>query len=194
MGTAANMNYVAIATEEDAGRHRHRGRHRRRADERRPAPAIRRAGVKRRGHGEGRRRRRHDQHDPPAQSSDDRRGAGADGDDDDRGQERGAASGWRCRAATRAISRPAPARISSAWRRRCTASQPLTSASPHMKLGELIGVSRAARHRRSAALAERARGEHDARAVSRAGPLRREGGRACSTTWRRCSTPAISSC
>ena len=54
--------------------------------------------------------------------------------------------------------------------------KPLTSASPHVKLGELIGLRDEAGDDGSAPLAERPRGELHARRLSRAGPLRREGG------------------
>ena len=51
----------------------------------------------------------------------------------------------------------------------------LTSASPHMKLGELVGLRDAQRHDRGAALAERPRSQLHARRVPCARPLRREG-------------------
>ena len=61
--------------------------------------------------------------------------------DDDRGQDARRFSGWPCRASGTSIWRPAPAPTSSVSRRRLQACQSLTSASTHMKLGELIGVA-----------------------------------------------------
>ena len=87
MGTAANMNYAAIATEEDCRRQRHRHRHRRRADERdlrwRSGELARNAGGNRQSCGG----RGHHQHDAAVEPSNDRRRVGPDRGHDDRGQE-----------------------------------------------------------------------------------------------------------
>ena len=92
------------------------------------------------------------------------------------------------------IWRPAPAPISSASRRPRPARAPLTSASPHMKLGELVGLATRDGDHRGAALAERARGQLHARRVSRARPLRREGSDDLRRHRAAVSTTRISSC
>ena len=73
-------------------------------------------------------------------------------------------------------------------------SKPLTSASPHMKLGELVGRATQRSDTRGAAMAERSRGQLHARRVPRARPVRREGGDARSTTSRPSSAKPISNC
>ena len=129
--------------------------------------------------------RRHHQHDAADQPSADAAALARVGGDDDGRQERGAAAAGGAEPAVDSIWRPAPAPISTASRRRSTAAPPLTSASPHVKLGELIGLAARDADARSAALAERPRSELHARRLPRARALRRDARRRSSTTSRR---------
>ena len=139
MGTAANMNYAAVV---DRSRRRRRGdggRHRRRrgqCDLRGRSGELARDGGRLR---EGAGLRRDDQHDAADQPSADAGGAGAGGRHDDRGQERRAAAAGGAEPPVASIWRPAPAPISTASAAPLDAPRALTSTSPHMKLGELIG-------------------------------------------------------
>ena len=98
------------------------------------------------------------------------------------------------RAATRRIWRPAPAPISSAWRRRSTGGPAADVGQPAHEARRDHRPRRARRHDRSAALAERPRAELHARPVPRARPLRRERGDDLRRPRAAARRPPISSC
>ena len=147
MGTAANMNYAAVRDRDRRSRRGHRGRHRRRRRRTRPAPAIRRhwretdAGMR-----EGARLRRHDQHDaarqPPLTPAALARAVVTMTEGKSAALQRLAVP-----------SRQSPDLATGTGTDQYCIAAPvgtgraLTSASPHVKLGELIGLRRRARRR-----------------------------------------------